>query len=218
MNELSKLIESEVADFFAGFGGPGEPDIQSGEAQQQLTERLLSLLALRERAEPVAYISKADLDAGYPHILARKEYSKACPMAVYSAPPAPVVPDELLTAMEEVLRISDRQHDAWDKAKAAVSACRAAMTAQPTKANNAIGQYQGADGMPHDIVTLGRTACKDEPVSNPYKLPDGWVAVPVEPTEQMIMAAVPNCEEAFSELVDAYRLIIAASPAPGKEG
>lgn len=136
---------------------------------------LLELLALRERAEPVAYISKADLDAGYPHILARKEYSKACPMAVYSAPPAPVVPDELLTAMEEVLRISDRQHDAWDKAKAAVSACRAAMTAQPTKANNAIGQYQGADGMPHDIVTLGGTACKDEPVSNPYKLPDGWI-------------------------------------------
>lgn len=47
----------------------------------------------RERAEPVAYISKADLDAGYPHILARKECSKACPMAVYTAPPAPVVPD-----------------------------------------------------------------------------------------------------------------------------
>ncbi|EPD6705985.1 Lar family restriction alleviation protein [Cronobacter sakazakii] len=51
---LSKLIESEVAGFFAGFGGPGEPDIQSGEAQRQLTERLLSVLALREQAEPVA--------------------------------------------------------------------------------------------------------------------------------------------------------------------
>ncbi|WP_312212358.1 HNH endonuclease [Pseudescherichia sp.] len=46
---LSKLIESEVADFFAGFGGPGEPDIQNGEAQQQLTTRLLSLLERRER-------------------------------------------------------------------------------------------------------------------------------------------------------------------------
>lgn len=55
---LSKLIESEVADFFAGFGGLGEPDIQSGEAQQQLTTRLLSLLERweRDKQEPVGYI------------------------------------------------------------------------------------------------------------------------------------------------------------------
>ncbi|EPT8951120.1 hypothetical protein [Cronobacter sakazakii] len=54
MSELNELIASEIADFFAGFGGPGEPDIQSGEAQRLLTERVLSVLALRERAEPVA--------------------------------------------------------------------------------------------------------------------------------------------------------------------
>ncbi|WP_260428051.1 DUF551 domain-containing protein [Cronobacter sakazakii] len=53
MSEISKVIASEIADFFAGFGGPGEPDIQIGEAQRLLTERLLSVLALRERAEPV---------------------------------------------------------------------------------------------------------------------------------------------------------------------
>ncbi|EOV9625887.1 hypothetical protein ACN5OL_001799 [Cronobacter sakazakii] len=52
MSEISKVIASEIADFFAGFGGPGEPDIQSGEAQRLLTERVLSVLALRERAEP----------------------------------------------------------------------------------------------------------------------------------------------------------------------
>ncbi|EPN9331134.1 hypothetical protein [Cronobacter sakazakii] len=52
MSELNELIASEIADFFAGFGGPGEPDIQSGEAQRLLTERVLSVLALRERAEP----------------------------------------------------------------------------------------------------------------------------------------------------------------------
>ncbi|WP_199789119.1 hypothetical protein [Cronobacter malonaticus] len=55
MSELNELIASEIADFFAGFGGPGEPDIQNGEAQRLLTERVLSVLALRERAEPVAY-------------------------------------------------------------------------------------------------------------------------------------------------------------------
>lgn len=62
MSEISKVIESEIADFFAGFGGPGEPDIQSGEAQRLLTERLLSVLALRDRAEPVADPDSCDPD------------------------------------------------------------------------------------------------------------------------------------------------------------
>jgi len=45
----------------------------------------------------------------------------------FTAPPAPAVPAELLDAMAEVIRISDRDHEAWDRAKAAISACRAAM-------------------------------------------------------------------------------------------
>ena len=50
-----------------------------------------------------------------------------------SAPqPAPVaqplrVPDDLLSAMEEVLRISDRDHEAWKRAREGIAACRAAM-------------------------------------------------------------------------------------------
>lgn len=44
-----------------------------------------------------------------------------------SAPPVPVFPGELLSTMEEVLRISDRDHDAWIKAKAGIASCRAAM-------------------------------------------------------------------------------------------
>lgn len=47
--------------------------------------------------------------------------------ALLPRPPAPAVPGELLDAMEEVIRISDRDHEAWDKAKAAITACRAAM-------------------------------------------------------------------------------------------
>ncbi|MEG7346462.1 DUF551 domain-containing protein [Serratia marcescens] len=50
---------------------------------------------------------------------------------LFTAPPAPAVPVELLDAMEEVIRISDRDHEAWDKAKTAITACRAAMLAQP---------------------------------------------------------------------------------------
>ncbi|EBM6583374.1 DUF551 domain-containing protein [Salmonella enterica subsp. enterica] len=48
-------------------------------------------------------------------------------LPVYTAPPAPVVPDELLSAMEEVLRISDRDHEAWHKVRNGITSCRAAM-------------------------------------------------------------------------------------------
>lgn len=46
-------------------------------------------------SEPVAYISKSDFDAGYPHILARRDFNKACTMAVYAAQPAPEYPEVL---------------------------------------------------------------------------------------------------------------------------
>ena len=63
------------------------------------------------------------LHAGDPKV---SEYSEPTPL--YTAPQqAPVVPDELLSAMEEVLRISDRDHEAWHKARNGIAACRAAM-------------------------------------------------------------------------------------------
>lgn len=46
---------------------------------------------------------------------------------LYTAPPVPVLPEELLTTMEEVLRISDRDHEIWHKAKSAIAAGRIAM-------------------------------------------------------------------------------------------
>lgn len=102
MNELSKLIENEIADFFTGFGAPGEPDIQSGEAQRQLTERLLSLLTLRERAAPLAWTDEQELrdvnerGCGYlftvnpitPHADPRRV------IKLYAEAPAPVVVPE----------------------------------------------------------------------------------------------------------------------------
>nr|WP_314591666.1 DUF551 domain-containing protein [uncultured Serratia sp.] len=49
----------------------------------------------------------------------------------YTAPPAPAVTSGLLEAMDEVIRISDRDHEAWSSAKEAIATCRAAMLAQP---------------------------------------------------------------------------------------
>ncbi|HBR5045974.1 TPA: hypothetical protein L9X67_001714 [Klebsiella pneumoniae] len=78
-------------------------------------------------SEPVAYISKSDFDAGYPHILARRDFNKACTMAVYAAQPAPVVPEEKqipntlsMYAVDAVAAIAEVK--GWN-------ACRAAMLA-----------------------------------------------------------------------------------------
>ncbi|HDZ9350963.1 hypothetical protein [Klebsiella pneumoniae] len=89
----------------------------------------LALAALD--SEPVAYISKSDFDAGYPHILARRDFNKACTMPVYAAQPAPVVPEEKpipntlsMYAVDAVAAIAEVK--GWN-------ACRAAMLAAATQ-------------------------------------------------------------------------------------
>lgn len=53
MATLQKLIESEIADFFAGFGSPGEPEAPE-DMQSQLLARIVPLFASMEQ-EPVAW-------------------------------------------------------------------------------------------------------------------------------------------------------------------
>ncbi|MEX2990206.1 hypothetical protein [Serratia fonticola] len=88
------------------------------------------LLAVRE-AQPVAWASSVSIDRGdVREVWPNGEQDKAGNLSItplFTAPPAPAVPAELLDAMAEVIRISDRDHDAWNRAKAAISACRAAM-------------------------------------------------------------------------------------------
>lgn len=87
-------------------------------------------------AEPVAYMYKDKLHTDARFSLDTRfgnwsqedinEY-EITEIPLYTAPPATVVPDELLSAMEEVLRISDRDHEAWHKARNGIASCRAAM-------------------------------------------------------------------------------------------
>ena len=60
--------------------------------KHHIAHRMANVLLAAMDSEPVAYISKSDFNAGYPHILARRDFNKACTMAVYAAQPAPVVP------------------------------------------------------------------------------------------------------------------------------
>lgn len=83
--------------------------------------------ALRRRADYYAELEamtpeqRAEHDAGIAEFKAMLGTSKLDSFKI------PAVPEELLSAMEEVLRISDRDHEAWHKARNGIASCRAAM-------------------------------------------------------------------------------------------
>ncbi|EPE7489118.1 DUF3850 domain-containing protein [Cronobacter universalis] len=177
--------------------------------------------ALRERAEPVAWRN----DEG-PFAVTRFKSVAETWMAkgwkitpLYTAPPAPVVPDALEQFAEfmaaESIKAGDYP-DGW-KCKAAnaaleyAQACRAAMSAAPGKQPLSVdvlaGALRNAPLAPSD--NQGR---QREPAS-----PQGWKLVPEEPTQEMIQAAM-DCEVMSMDTVerDTYKAMLAA--APGKEG
>lgn len=98
-----------------------------GLADIEILKRVARMALVAMDSEPVAYISKSDFDAGYPHILARRDFNKACTMPVYAAQRAPVVPEEKpipntlsMYAVDAVAAIAEVK--GWN-------ACRAAMLA-----------------------------------------------------------------------------------------
>lgn len=70
---------------------------------------LLSIArAMREREEPVAWISESNLKAlarGHRSVYVKNEPILTRPVALYTAPPAPVVPDDVLAALRNVAKI-----------------------------------------------------------------------------------------------------------------
>ena len=85
----TKITPEAVKERIAALESAGELSLK----EQFYLEALRQLVAAMD-SEPVAYISKSDFDSGYPHILARRDFNKACTMAVYAAQPAPVVNGE----------------------------------------------------------------------------------------------------------------------------
>ena len=110
--------------------------VQCGEASYLARMALAAL-----DSEPVAYISKSDFDAGYPHILARRDFNKACTMAVYAAQPAPVVPVVAVKIPGSVYQVIYQECggfvDCDANAQTIWDACRAAMlAAAPQEVNH----------------------------------------------------------------------------------
>ena len=154
------------------------------------------------------------------------------PVFRHAAPVA--VPDDVLSAMEEVLRISDRDHEAWHRARAGISACRAAMqsfgnseqlepvsqryTLPPHIYRELVNQlrdtavkYQGCQQLREQISeTLSTVITPAVNSSNPeisgsYTLPDGWKLVPVEPTEKMVIEGFESEPDEFFSDEDEWK-------------
>lgn len=199
MMEIAKLIESEIGDFFAGFGHPGEPETPE-EMQSQLLARVMPLLAGLKQ-EPVAYYFPGgereieqvslpdDIDDG----------QKANCIPLYAAPqlPQPAVEKAHNSVIAEQLAhvLSGMKVTSHE---------RAVINCAVDRLNKNAAMLQGA-----------------EPVSQPYTLRDGWVAVPVEPTAEMIEATFAGEMELQSvqhqmrnreRRAHYYRAMLAAAP------
>ncbi|MGP1065771.1 DUF551 domain-containing protein [Serratia sp. CY56810] len=120
------------------------------------------LLANRE-SQPVGYIDPDSLKeyrgkhaGGSWSAVPRTTSGLNMTVPIYlTAPPAPAMVGELLEAMEEIIRISDRDHIAWARAKAAISACRTAI-------------------LQH--VSQGYKLAPAPNGGNSPEIPDGWIA------------------------------------------
>lgn len=149
-------------------------------------------------SEPVAYISKSDFDAGYPHILARRDFNKACTMAVYAAQPAPVVPE---------LRVDWQENEF----SAGWNACRAAMLQELKKSagteatcrSNENAQVLTSINPAPDLVSLQKKA--ESIIGNYPGIPDGYVMVPVEPNGDMLAAAQDAYGETDGDIASTLR-------------
>lgn len=117
-----------------------------------LVDALKHLLAAMD-SEPVAYISKSDFDAGYPHILARRDFNKACTMPVYAAQPAPVVPEEKpipntlsMYAVDAVAAIAEVK--GWNACRAAMlQAGNSPVQSDCCPAQNSVAPAQGGNSL-----------------------------------------------------------------------
>ncbi|MEP8905869.1 hypothetical protein ABKV51_23270 [Enterobacter hormaechei] len=199
------------------------PGAVNEDAAMELEAMKLAMASLE--AEAVAYVSQSNLDAlkrGHNDVFVKRTDDVARPVALYTATPAPVVPD--------AIEMDDDFDSAFEHGKAVGwNACRAAMLQgkadqAPVKqpSSNSIVGWLRADYRYDNRGLRGNAPLfvlgKKDPSSvwgldyipltgNSPVIPDGWVLVPVEPTHEMLEAG----DEQFGTY-DVYRRMIEAAP------
>lgn len=104
------------------------PDVEEAELDAAIFQIALASLT----AEPVAYLNAADIKNVEEHVLARRLRSHACTLPVYTAPPAPVVPEKM-SYQDGVVFVLNNGMSSIERgtvARRAWNACRAAMLNQ----------------------------------------------------------------------------------------
>ena len=154
--------------------------------------------ALKRRAE-----YEAELEAMTPEQKAEHDAAGELFKSMLPTPaPAPAVNSELLEAMEEVIRISDREHEAWSRAKEAIATCRAAMLGNSNSPEIPDGWVSCEERMPEEgnVVLVcqegGIIYCAEMQDGELY--PDEFPRVPSEGreiTHWMPLPAAPEVGE-----------------------
>lgn len=128
---------------------------------------------------------------------------------LYTAPPAPVVPEEInvLQAANLVLMLGVLDNGIPTVAMKVWNACRAAMIqcVENTESRCTMQPASALDSLPQNADSR----CSNSPV-----FPDGWVMVPVEPTEEMLAELCLVKGWTARALNARYQAMLAAAPKP----
>lgn len=152
-------------------------DLNDRYAPPEVVRELARIALASLTAEPVAYMYKDNLHADARFSLHTRfgnwsqedinEY-EITEIPLYAAPPAPVVPEEMLSAMEEVLRISERDHEAWHKVRNGIASCRAAMLqdSQPVSNRDELPEEKSASLQLRNLIRRRHAEWSDATFGN----------------------------------------------------
>ena len=213
---MSTITKERVAQFIKN---PLDNGLTRGEQMELASIALASL-----EAEPVGEVSEQrdglvmdgtiDLGGASTHrIIKGASKMKRLPLGTkfYTAPPAPVALTSGYSDFEEIwsssthpLTQDDEMKDfAWD----IWNACRAAMLqrVENTESRCTMQPASALDSLPQNADSR----CSNSPV-----FPDGWVMVPVEPTEEMLAELCLVKGWTARALNARYQAMLAAAPKP----
>lgn len=197
MATLQELIKSEIADFFAGFGSPGEPETPE-DMQSQLLARITPLFSSMEQ-EPVFFIEVEGDDWIQAGRIPGSTFDfNNLPDGINKLYAAPQLPQPAVVDADDNFYSwfgrewhENYQHNQYTSA---AKQMLGVMAESAWKAGRSAAMLQGA-----------------EPVQE-NTLRDGWVAVPVEPTEEMVKKMRYHCGSYDKNIKDGYKAMIAAAP------
>lgn len=222
LTDLRTLILSEVGDFFAGVGSPGEPETPE-EMQRELSMRLGRILNNHivnyPRCEVLVEIlreCRAARDEAQAELQERRKADSE-PVAVVpddvSGPLAHAYKELTPTFMRNHIAVFERYGIAPNDSSTVIQALRIALDgierraamlqAEPVTTANKLGNSP--------VIGIDPASVPDRTVEVRYVAPPGFVLVPKEPTEEMNKAgwAAMNEHDAINPT---YRAMLAAAP------